>query len=805
MERTKRGIGAAGALILAATLLSGCGTFFKVRVASPREWLEGKDYVVQFSMAKAEKATKITLYYRVNNGPIQVVEPALKGSLREHLIPASQLAPGRLDYYLVIVDDKGKEHRDGEVSVIILSRAEGKAQAERDLMRRVKVAAPAEIAIIDDLEVSVRVLSPLDGTTVAAMVRHASESGYAKAALTPVAGEYRFKIPAGDLEQGAFSYYFTLEERHPDFGLIGVTYPQDGADRPLVVKVLGLGEMAERMESDLVRGTSHVPPREAPVTEDLRVTLSLSSPRGTMLEDLIQGAPSVSLRFGRKDSRAPFRSLPMERGPKGDYAAVIDRRSIADGTDSYYFVIRAQARAVGELEAALPEAEGSYFSYRIVSLSELRMRRAADYAPRLAHVAPTDASIDRPLRLALTVKDAPEAMKGSVYFKKASEKTFRVAPMRATAEGLSAVIAREDLGAGQMVYYFTASLFFPDVGEVALTFPPEGQMKPLSLDVEDPEIARRALRDDLFRRSTHLQPPEAIEESGVTLTLSVRDMKPGTKAVLYVKRSRDAAYAPRPMVNSGGDLVTDLSPTDLKARLDSYYMEVVEPDARFGSVSAIVPLDGRANPYRLLVRKRGEAPAASPTGPAAPPAASPPPKDKPDGPEASRPPRDKPDGPAASRPPRDKPDGPAASRPPEDKPGSPIGKGPGRKDDKDKDKKNAFGEVIAIDRVSDPKPGKPFEVRVRVKDAPAGLKIDLAYRVSGDKEFKIASMAARGVNWIGLMDPAALKPGARIDYWLIVRNPAWETEMTYPDEEIGPFFFMVPEDGAAKPGEGKGR
>ncbi len=637
------------------------------------------------------------------------------------------------------------------------------------------------------------------------MVRYASESGYDRTALTPVAGEYGFKIPSGELEPGAFSYYFVLEERHPDFGLISVTYPQNGADRPLIVKVLSLGEMAARMETELVRGISHVPPKEAPVTEDLPISLALSLPNGSMLADLIQGEPMVSLRYGRKDSRAPFRSVPMERGARGNYAAVIERRAIADGADSYYFVISAQARAVGAIEAALPEAEGSYFSYRIISLSELRMRRAADYAPKLAHVPPADASLDRPLRLALSVKDAPETMKGSVFFKKASERTFRIALMRAAPEGLSAIIAREDLGAGQMVYYFTASLFFPDVGEVALTFPPEGQMRPLSLEVEDPEIARRAKRDDLYRRSTHLQPPEAVEENGVTLTLSVRDMKPGTKAVLYVKRSRDAAYAPRPMVNSGGNLVTDLSPSDLKARLDSYYIEVVEPDDRFGSVSAIIPLDGKAKPYRLLVRKRGEAPAASPAGPAASPTASPSPKDRPDGPAASRPPRDKPDGPVASRPPRDKPDGPAASRPPEDKPGSPVGKGPGKKDDKDKDKKKAFSEGIAIDHVSDPKPGKPFEVSVRVKDAPAGLKIDLAYQVSGDKEFKIASMSARGVNWIGLMDPTALKPGARIDYWLIVRNPAWETEMAFPDEEIGPFFFIVPENGAAKPGEGKGR
>jgi hypothetical protein len=382
-------------LLLAAltVLIAGCGTFFNVRMNSPTVWLEGKDYTVQFSMANAEKAKKITLYYRVNNLPIKVVEPRLNGSLREYLIPAAEILPGTLEYYVVVTDADGKEHKEEAARVLVASRAEGKAAAERDLARRVQVTLPAEIGINADFDLTLRILGQKSQAEVTIFVKDTASTRYRSAALSSSAGEFRYRIVARDLKEGALNYYFKVAETDPDFGRIEGTYPSDADSKPLVTNVLGLNEMASRMESELARSVIHQPPAEALVTADLKISLVLRVPAQGLLASLLLEPPSVLLHAGKKETNTRFRSLPMTPDGKGGYSAFIDRRSLEAGVNCYFFTISAQTRDVGNIDARIPEGgEIAPFVFRLVSLEEMRERRLREIERKLVHTPPEKAT-----------------------------------------------------------------------------------------------------------------------------------------------------------------------------------------------------------------------------------------------------------------------------------------------------------------------------------------------------------------------------------------------------------------------------
>lgn len=725
--------------LLAVVLLlaAGCGTFFSVRMTSPRSWLEGKDYVVQFSMANAEKAQKVTLYYRVNDQAYQVVEPVVKGALREYTIPAAQLAPGRLEYYVLVVDDKGKEYKDGLVSVSILSLAQGKAQAEQDLARRFQVNAPKEIEIISNLDITARVIQPRAGTTVTVSVKNPSAARYRTQTLTPQAGEYRLRIPAADLEEGALSYYFTLSENHPDFGPITTTYPGNAFERPLSVNVIGLKEMADRMAAELAAAVTHQPPTEVLSTQNLEVSLALNIPAGSLLERLLTNDPQVTIYYGRKSGRARFRGVPMSRDRQGTYTAVIDRRSLSTGVDSYYFNISALTRDVGTIETMYPApGADAPFQYRLVSLSEMRSRRLQEYGQKISHTPPA-ASQAEPLELELGIKDAPASRRGELYFKMASERTYRNLAMRSTARGLVGIIPAADLHEGVLTYYFTITLGFSDVGQVIIPYPPQGSRAPLKLNVASAQEAIRQLEENLNRRISHQPVKEVPEGQGFEIVCTIKDMKPGTSAVAYLKRGMKPGFTARPMRGVRGGFSTMVSALDVKAGYDAYYIEVTEPHPRFKNISASLPRDGKDKPFVVTVR------------------------------QADKKPEQKPD------------------KKPEEKP--------------DTSRHQDLLDSIVFDHVKEPVPGRPLAIRVQIKKAVAGMKVELAYRVGGGNgKYLSLALAARGINYSGTMAAALLTEGVTIEYYFIITLPGEKEALTYPAEDKIPLSFTVPGTGADK-------
>ncbi len=715
-------------LFLTMVLATSCSTFFSVRMTSPKVWLEGKDYIVQFSMANQEKAQKITLYYRVNDQAVQVVEPVLKGAIREYSITASELAPGRLDYYVIVMDEKGQEHKEGLVTVSIISMAEGKARAEQDLSRRVQVIGPREIEVNADLDISLRVLRPQSGTEVSIFLKDASSTRYRTVTLTPQAGDYRFRIASRDLKEGVLNYYFTLSEQHPDFGKIGISYPGDAEARPLAVKVIGLRELAERMEKELSGSVVHQPVGEVLATRDLPVSFSLTIPKNSLLEKLILDEPQALIFYGRKDSRTRFLSVPMSRDRPGVFTAVIDRRSLAAGVNCYYFTITALTRDVGSIESTYPaEGGGAPFVYRIISLEEMKARREQEYARRVSHTPPAMATLTAPLGLSLAIQDAPVSRRGVLHFKKSSQRTYRDIAMTTSAEGLAGAVPVEDLEEGMMTYYFTVNLIFPDVGEVRFDYPQRGASGPLTLAVESSRETIRRLEQDLAGRIRHTLITEASEEKDIEIGCTVQEMKPGTEVKLYLKRDRDARFLVKKMGSGRGGFAAELSRADMKAGYTAYYIEVTAPHARVRSISVTIPADGQNKPQVIAVGRLEPKPEPKPT----------------------------------------------------------------------------VTDSIVFDHIKEPVPGKPLAIRLQIKQPVAGMKVELAYRVSGEsRPYRTVAMSARGVNYSGTMEAVVLNPGVTIEYYFIIRLPDAEKELTYPAADKLPLSFTVSDktDDKDKPG-----
>jgi hypothetical protein len=773
----------AAALAVGAVLASGCGTMFGVRMTSPPSWLEGKDYVVQFSMANVEKARKVTLYYRVNSQPIQVVEPRLNGSLREYAIPAAQLQPGRLEYWVIVLDADGKEHKEGESSVTVLSRAEGKAQAERDLARRAQVAAPDEVGVNADFNLILTVARPRGVIEATIYVKDASSSKYKSAPLTATAGEYRYRIPAADLKEGDLSYYFKIAEQNPDFGRLEITYPADADRKPLVARVIGLKEMADRMAAELVQGVTHQPVAEALENADLKITLSLRIPDGGMLPAYLLEPPTVLLLYGRKERSTRFRSLPMAFDGRGTYTAVIDRRSIADGSNSYFFTISAQTKDVGPIDVVYPPGgQTDPLVYRIVSLQEMRDRLMREYSGKLGHTPPARASQVEPLTLAVTLTpDARAAAAAVLHYKRNTrDRSYRDVSMQFAGDSFKAVVQPDDLPDNLLIYYFTVSLAFPDVGEVRIDIPRDGASQPFTVPVEDKKATEARLKADLARRVHHVRLTEAKDGTDTEVAVTVDAMKTGTEATLYLKAAGERSVFSKKMTARGNRLTAVIGKADLKQGYNQYYIEVEEPHPYFHGLVVTLPEGGRDKPWDFVVKTdQKQADQKQPD------------QKQPDQKQADQKQADQKQADQKQA------DQKQADQKQADQK-QPDQKQPDQKQPDQKITEKALRDSVVFEPVKEAMAGKKLKLQLQVKQTAEGPEVTFAYRLKGASTYLKAPMSKSGINYFVDFDDKLLTPGAVIEYYFIITLPDSGLEIGYPAAGEEPFTLTVPGKDAGK-------
>ncbi|MBN2352885.1 MAG: hypothetical protein JXD23_09990 [Spirochaetales bacterium] len=734
------------ALLGGALLASGCGTMFGVRMTSPVSWLEGKDYVVQFSMANTEKARKVTLYYRVNDGPYQAVEPQRAGSLREYLIPGVELVPGRLDYYVIVLDADGKEHKEGVRAVTILSVAEGKAQAERDLARRVRVTAPTEIGVVDDFALALSVAQPLREVAVTLHLRDATSSAYQDRPLDPTGGEYRYHIAAIDLREGELDYFFTIAEEHPDFGRLEISYPAEAEAGPLVTRVLGLNEMANRMARELVASVIHNPPTEALETADLTITLGLDVMGTSMLRARLLSAPGVLLLFAPRGRAARYRSLPMTPDGSGNYTTVITRRELAAGVNSYFFTISVNTRDVGMIDVSYPaEAERAPFVYRIVNLKEMRARLEREYAAKFDHTPPERASQLEPLELALTIApDARAANDAVLHYQADFRGRYRDLAMRRSGNSFTVDIPGASLPDNRIVYYFTVTLSFPNVGEISVDVPGEGANRPFSVPVEGRNAAEFRLKADLARRVHHVPVTEAQTGEDLEVSLTIDAMKAGTRATLYIKQPAARNPITKKMTGRGNRLSAVIGGNELKPGNCQYYIEIDEPHPALRVVSITLPAAAPARPYNFVVKQ------------AVPPQPSPHPSPSP------------------------------STQPSPQPPETPV---------------SITAADVDFTPVTQARAGKALKLKFQIKHPPEGLTVTFAWRIKdGRGNYQTVNTSQSGNNFFAEIDRSAMIAGRVIEYYFVITPRGGTGEFRYPAADKPPFSLTVSARGGGNRG-----
>ena len=781
------------AIAVGAVLALSCGTLFNVKMASPPVSLEGKDYTVQFSMANAEKAQKVTLYYRVNGGPYRSVEPRLNGSLREYVIPSAELAAGRLEYYVIVLDADGKEHKEGETAVSVLSQAQGLAQAQINLARRVQVAAPAEIGVNAGLDIALSVLQPLASTQATIFVLDPGSTTYRSVALTASGGVFHFLVPAADMHPGSLAYYFKISEQEPDVGLVEATYPAGAASQPGLVRVLGLDELAARMAAELVQSVTHQAPGEAIATADLPVSLTLSLPPQGTLAPLLLAPPTVLLHYGTSDNSLAFQSVPMTPDGNGNYAAVITRDLLASGVNSYFFTISAQARDVGAVDALYP-ANGDHnpIVYRIVSLEELKGRRLQEYASKLSHLQPQGATAIEPLALSVTADNAPAVRSVVLHYKRNPRDQYRDLTLQTADGGFAAAVSPEELPEGVLYYYFTVNLSFPDIGRVKLTLPQRGANAPYTLNVESKSAARDRLQADLTGRVHHSRLLEAAADADTEVSVTIDSLKPGTQAQLFLKRPGDKSALSKKMTINGNTLTAVIGRVDLAQGFNQYYIEISEPNAALRGITLSLPENGSVKPWTFNVKKTS---ATSPA-PSMQPAPSPQPSPKPSPQPSPKP------SPAPSPQPSPKPSpapspqsSPKASPQPSPQPSaspkpSPANQAP------------LTAKDIIFTPVKEAPAGQSLKIQLQIKQPAAGLVVTFAWRPQAGKgDFKPVKTTRSGNNFIAALDASALTAGAVIEYYFTIQ-PKGGSELRYPAADQAPFSLTVSDKGKVDQGNG---
>jgi hypothetical protein len=180
--------------------------------------------------------------------------------------------------------------------------------------------------------------------------------------------DYIYTIPGGEVVAGNLRYYisFMYDKK------------KEKISNEVNVKILTIAEAKVKFEKELFSRLSHTPPKQVAVNRDVTLLLTVSSPK-----------PSTSATlYYRTPNQTSYREVALT-GSDGKFYANISKRDLKDGYNTYYFKVNELNEDVGQLEAFLPQGgSGNPFSFKILSLEELRVIMENELFQSVSHKAP---------------------------------------------------------------------------------------------------------------------------------------------------------------------------------------------------------------------------------------------------------------------------------------------------------------------------------------------------------------------------------------------------------------------------------
>jgi hypothetical protein len=586
-------------ILFTLIVLSSCATF-KVRIDSTREWIEGKPFPVRVTFTKMDNVTNIVLNYSFNGKGGKAVTMNQAGNTFTYTIPGEEVVQGALRYN-VSCSYKGKLKSQDSGSIAILSFKEAKEKYTKELHSRVSFSPPAEVPINRDRPLSVTVKSPKPSTTVTFYHKTPEQAAFRETALMNSNGTFTAVVGMSELQAGYDTYYFKVTEENADVGKLE-TYvgDRDGAN-PFRYYILSLAELKEIIIGELRNSVSHNVPQSVYVTRDLKVSLSVAYGSNTFIREFTKN--TISVDFFYKNPTSDFKHGMMS-GVGGQFTYTIPSTDLKSGYNSYYFKVTDNIEDIGAVAIKYPSS-GDLFNFKILTIEEIRKLKTQSLRQRTSHTPVKEVDGVSDLNLKLKVENAGAYTTAILFFKKPTDSKYKSINMTNEGNVFEGAISINDQQNGFTQYYFSVTETDDDVGTVSALVPENGQNSPIKYTVSDKNTVKAGLESDLRARIFHTPVTSAADGKDLTLSIEVKNMKPGALVYFYHRKPGESSYRQTKLTGNGPQYVMVVPKQDVHAGYSQYFFEVKEPHKYFGFIEATIPTS--TAPFEFKITKLKDA------------------------------------------------------------------------------------------------------------------------------------------------------------------------------------------------------
>ncbi len=580
-------------------LLSSCATY-RIRLGTTREWIEGKPFPVEITFTETDKIADVVLRYSFNGTGTKSVAMNQAGNYFTYTIPGEEVVPGVLRYD-IIYKFKGQAKSTGSISVKILSLAEARQKFTRELHSRIFFSPPSQVPENRDTQLIVKVKSHKPSTKVTFFYKTPTQSSFQATELKNVNGSFTAVISESEIQAGYNTYYFTVTEDNADVGELKVFVNGQDSGNPFQFTILSLAELKQVIIGELYKSVSHNIPQDVYATRDLEILLSLKYSSNTFIHEFSKNSVSVEIIY--KSPTSGFKRGIMS-GSKNQFSYTISSTELKSGYNAYYFKITDDIEDIGPVTVEYPTS-GDLFSYKILTVEEIRERLEMSLYARTSHTPVTETDGISDLLLNLRVENAKSYTTAVLFFKKPARNKYKSINMTRKRNVFTGTISVDEQQSGFTQYYFVVTEDDSDVGKISVEFPENGRHSPIQYTVLDKNLVKARLEADLKARISHRPVTSAAEGADLNLTITVADVKGGTEVYFYHRKPGESSYRRTRLPGNGPKYTMVMPKQDIRSGYSQYYFEVKQPHSYFGYIEATAASSGA--PYEFVISKLKDA------------------------------------------------------------------------------------------------------------------------------------------------------------------------------------------------------
>jgi len=579
--------------------LSSCATY-RIRLGKVTEWIESKPFPVEITFTETEKISDVVLRYSFDGRSTKTVTMNQVRNYFSYTISGGEVVSGILCYDIIYTFNNRDKSTD-TVTVKILSIAEAKQRLLKELSSRISFTPPEQVPVNRDTQLMVKVISHKPSTRVTFFYKTPTQSSFQETELKNVNGTFNAVISESEIQAGYNTYYFIVTEDNADVGELKVFVNGRDSVNPFRFSILSLSELKEVILQELYKSVSHKIPQDVYATRDLEALLFVEYSLNTFIHEFSNNAVSVEIMY--KSPTSGFKRGFMS-GYKNQFTYIISSGELKSGYNAYYFKVTDYIEDIGPVTVEYP-ASGDLFSYKIVTVEEIRKRKERSLSQRIAHTPIIEVDGVSDLLINLRVEDASSNTTAVLFLKRPTMKRYKSINMIGKGNVFTGAISIDEQQNDYTQYYFIVTEVDSEVGAISVEFPRNGPHSPIQYTVLDKNLVETRLESDLKARISHRPVSSAAEGEDLNLMITVANSKSGTQVYFYHRKPGESSYRQTGLAGSGPQFTMVMPKQDISAGYSQYYFEVKEPHTYFGYIEATIA--SPASPYQFEISRLKDA------------------------------------------------------------------------------------------------------------------------------------------------------------------------------------------------------